>query len=147
MSNKEKVIIRKAPDYNPEIIKKIIQEGIEDFGLAPQIKGRITIKPNVVMAHPKVAPSAFTRGPFGLQELVNIKFISHDFSRKKTQIWWYPYSTRFPKLLEKSLVLFHDHQLLKKIKTLFSLLSHRSRIRAGSPLFNFIKNIPKIIRK
>ena len=64
MRNKEKVIIRKAPDYNPETIKKIIQEGIEDFGLAPQIKGRITIKPNVVMAHPKLAPSAFTRPEF-----------------------------------------------------------------------------------
>lgn len=64
MRNKEKVIIRKAPDYNPEVIKKIIHEGIEDFGLAPQIKGRITIKPNVVIAHPKVAPSAFTRAEF-----------------------------------------------------------------------------------
>jgi uncharacterized protein (DUF362 family) len=64
MRNKEKVIIRKAPDYDPEVIQKIIQEGIEDFGLAPQIKGRITIKPNVVMAHPKIAPSAFTRAEF-----------------------------------------------------------------------------------
>ncbi len=64
MRNKEKVIIKKAPDYNPETINKIIQEGLEDFGLAPQIKGRITIKPNVVMAHPKIAPSAFTRAEF-----------------------------------------------------------------------------------
>ena len=64
MRDKEKVIIRKAPEYDPEIIKKIIQEGIKDFGLAPQIKGRITIKPNVVIAHPKIAPSAFTRAEF-----------------------------------------------------------------------------------
>ncbi len=64
MRNKEKVIIRKTPEYDPEIIKKIIQEGIEEFDLAPQIKGRITIKPNVVIAHPKIAPSAFTRAEF-----------------------------------------------------------------------------------
>ncbi|UCE22043.1 MAG: DUF362 domain-containing protein [Candidatus Aminicenantes bacterium] len=64
MRDKEKVIIRKAPDYDPEIIKKIIQEGIEDFSLASRIKGRITIKPNVVIAHPKIAPSAFTRAEF-----------------------------------------------------------------------------------
>ncbi len=64
MRDKEKVIIRKAPDYDPETIKKIIQEGITDFGLAPRIKGRITIKPNVVIAHPKIAPSAFTRAEF-----------------------------------------------------------------------------------
>jgi uncharacterized protein (DUF362 family) len=64
MRNKEKVILRKAPDYDPEIIRKIIQEGIEDLGLAPLIKGRVTIKPNVVMAHKKIAPSAFTRAEF-----------------------------------------------------------------------------------
>lgn len=104
-------------------------------------------EPGAIWGGIKQSGRGHTHGPFGLQELVNIKFISHDFSRKKTQIWWYPYSTRFPKLLEKSLVLFHTHQLLQKIKILFSLLPHRSRIRAGSPLFNFIKNIPKIIRK
>jgi hypothetical protein len=64
MRNKDKVIIRKTPDYSPEIIQKIIQEGLGSFGLTSQIKGKITIKPNVVMAHPKVAPSAFTRAEF-----------------------------------------------------------------------------------
>ena len=64
MRNKEKVIIRKAPDYSPEIIKEIIRAGLEDFGLTPRFNGKITIKPNVVMAHPKVAPSAFTRAEF-----------------------------------------------------------------------------------
>ncbi len=43
----------------------------------------------------------------------------------------------------------HDYnpETIKKIKTALSLLPYRSRIRAGSPLFNFIKNIPKILRK
>lgn len=64
MSRKEKVILRRTPDYNPEIIKKIIQEGLSDFGLSSKLHGRITIKPNVVMAHHKIAPSAFTRTEF-----------------------------------------------------------------------------------
>ncbi len=64
MRNKVKVIIRKTPDYSHEIIQKIIQEGLESFGLTHQIRGKITIKPNVVMAHPQVAPSAFTRAEF-----------------------------------------------------------------------------------
>lgn len=64
MKVKEKVIIRRAPDYNPQNIKKIIKEGLSEFGLTPKISGRITIKPNVVMAHPKIAPSAFTRAEF-----------------------------------------------------------------------------------
>ena len=64
MRKKEKVIVRRAPDYNPDTIKKIIQEGLSEFGLNSKAKGRVTIKPNVVMAHHKVAPSAFTRPEF-----------------------------------------------------------------------------------
>ena len=64
MRKKEKVIVRRSPDYNPEIIKKIVQEGLSEFGLSSKAKGKITIKPNVVMAHHKVAPSAFTRPEF-----------------------------------------------------------------------------------
>ncbi len=64
MSTQEKVILRNVPTYNLETIKKIIQEGLRDFGLDSRIKGNITIKPNVVMAHPKIAPSAFTRAEF-----------------------------------------------------------------------------------
>jgi hypothetical protein len=41
----------------------------------------------------------------------------------------------------------YNPETIKKIKTMLSLLPHRSRIRAGSPLFNFIKNLPKIFRK
>jgi uncharacterized protein (DUF362 family) len=64
MKKKEKVIVRRVMDYNSEAIKKIIQEGLSEFGLSPQAKEKITIKPNVVMAHHKVAPSAFTRPEF-----------------------------------------------------------------------------------
>jgi uncharacterized protein (DUF362 family) len=61
---KRKVILRRAPAYDPAAIEKIIREGIEDFGLGGRLKGKVTIKPNVVFAHPKVAPSAFTRPEF-----------------------------------------------------------------------------------
>jgi len=104
-------------------------------------------EPGAIWGGIKQTGRGYSHGPFGLQELMNIKFISHDFSRKKTQTWWYPYSAQWPKLLEKSLVLFHHHRISNKIKTMISLLPHRSRIRAGSPLFNFIKNLTKIFRK
>lgn len=64
MRRKEKVIIRRAPDYNSKTITKIIREGLNEFGLSPKDYRRITIKPNVVMAHHKVAPHAFTRPEF-----------------------------------------------------------------------------------
>ncbi len=64
MKEKEKVIIRRVPDYSPETIKKVIQEGLDELGLASSVQGRVTIKPNVVMAHHQVAPSAYTRPEF-----------------------------------------------------------------------------------
>lgn len=61
---KQKVILRRCPEYDPEKITGIIREGIEAFGLSPRIRGKVTIKPNVVFAHHKIAPSAFTRPEF-----------------------------------------------------------------------------------
>lgn len=72
MTARTKVILRRAEKYDPLLIATIIQEGIQNLGVASKIKGRITIKPNVVMAHPLVAPSAFTRVEFlnGLIEAI-----------------------------------------------------------------------------
>jgi len=64
MSSKKKVLIRECPRYDPQAIEKIIREGLEEFELGHKIQGKITIKPNVVVAHPKIAPSAFTRHEF-----------------------------------------------------------------------------------
>ena len=64
MEGKEKVILRRFPDYDPEKIEGIIREGLEELDLASKIQGHITIKPNVVMAHHKIAPSAYTRPEF-----------------------------------------------------------------------------------
>jgi acyl-CoA reductase-like NAD-dependent aldehyde dehydrogenase len=104
-------------------------------------------EPGAIWGGIKQTGRGHTHGPYGLQELVNIQFISHDFSRKKTQIWWYPYSVDLPQLLEKSLVLFHHDRLLKKLNALFSLLPYRSRILSGSSLLNFLKNLPKLFKK
>ena len=52
------------PGYNPEFIQGVIAEGMEDLGIREKARGKITIKPNVVMAHHKLAPSAFTRAEF-----------------------------------------------------------------------------------
>jgi uncharacterized protein (DUF362 family) len=60
----ERVILRAVPEYDPSRIKKVIQEGLAEFGLARSDRLRITIKPNVVMAHHKISPSAYTRPEF-----------------------------------------------------------------------------------
>jgi uncharacterized protein (DUF362 family) len=62
--SQEKVVLRHVPDYDPKKIKGVIKEGLEELGLIHSNHQRITIKPNVVMAHHKVAPSAYTRPEF-----------------------------------------------------------------------------------
>jgi uncharacterized protein (DUF362 family) len=64
MQKKEKVLLRKIDTYDPVRVEKIIKDGLLELGLTSGVQGQITIKPNVVMAHHKVAPSAFTRPEF-----------------------------------------------------------------------------------
>jgi len=59
---KEKVLIARCADYEPERIAKVIGQGMDELGVAP--KGRTLIKPNVVIAHKFYFPNAFTRPEF-----------------------------------------------------------------------------------
>lgn len=61
---KEIVVIRDVPRYDASLITHVIREGLAEFGLTESHHSRITIKPNTVMAHHKVTPSAFTRPEF-----------------------------------------------------------------------------------
>jgi len=57
-----KVILRSCRDYDPERIRTIIREGLEELGLRPF--GRTLVKPNLVAAGP-LFPHAYTRPEFG----------------------------------------------------------------------------------
>jgi uncharacterized protein (DUF362 family) len=57
-----KVLIRRCSEYDAVRIAGIIQEGMEELGVRP--KGKILLKPNVVLAHPELFPHAFTRKEF-----------------------------------------------------------------------------------
>ncbi|MFC1856577.1 DUF362 domain-containing protein [Thermodesulfobacteriota bacterium] len=59
---KHKVLIMRCDDYNSEKISNIVKEGMKALGVKPS--GRILLKPNTVLAHPKVFPHAFTRKEF-----------------------------------------------------------------------------------
>ncbi|MCB9562321.1 MAG: DUF362 domain-containing protein [Kofleriaceae bacterium] len=57
-----KVIIRSCREYDPEKIRRILREGLEELGLRPF--GRTLVKPNLVAAG-DMFPHAFTRPEFG----------------------------------------------------------------------------------
>lgn len=62
MSKANKVYLGFCENYNTDSVKKVILEGIQAIGENPS--GRITIKPNTVLAHPKSSANSFTRKEF-----------------------------------------------------------------------------------
>jgi len=56
-----RVIVKQCPDYNPELIGTLITSALEKLSLKRPLAGRIVIKPNLVMAHPRVATDSYTR--------------------------------------------------------------------------------------
>lgn len=88
-----------------------------------------------------------SHGPYGILELVNIKYISKDFSKKKTQLWWYPYGKDLLQLLKVSMNVFHHGRFWGKIRALPALLPFFSRINKGSPLRNYIRRAPRSFKK
>ncbi len=88
-----------------------------------------------------------SHGPYGILELVNIKYISFDFSKKRTQLWWYPYGEDLLELLKVSMNVFHHNRFWEKIRALPALLPFSSRIFKGSPLQNYIRRAPRSFKK
>ena len=57
-----KVILRHCATYDPNLISRIVLEGLDELDVQP--RGRTLIKPNAVIAHPKYFAHAFTRSEF-----------------------------------------------------------------------------------
>jgi len=55
------VVIAACSDYNPDVITAKITESMDRLTLSKSLAGRIVIKPNLVMAHPRVATESYTR--------------------------------------------------------------------------------------
>lgn len=62
MKEKHKVLIMRCGEYDPDRIRGIVREGMQELGVRPG--GKVLLKPNVVMAHPEIFPYAFTRKEF-----------------------------------------------------------------------------------
>jgi len=105
------------------------------------------IEPAAIWGGIKQTGMGRSHGPFGLQELVNIKFVSFDFLKKKKQLWWFPYDSGLMSLLSKSAILFHHRRIKEKLKALFSLTPFLKRLQEGSSLVNFIKSSSRYFRK
>ena len=105
------------------------------------------VEPKAIWGGIKQTGLGRSHGPYGLHDLVNIKYVCHDFTRKKTQLWWFPYDKDLAQFFEKSLTYFHHDRLAKKAQALLAILPQWSRIWKGSPVFNFVRSFPRLFKK
>ena len=88
-----------------------------------------------------------THGPYGLLEVLNIKFVSADFAKKRERLWWFPYGTAKSQVLEQSLILLHGRKFQEKLKALLSLLPRMGMVRAGTPFRSLLKITSRLFRR
>ena len=105
------------------------------------------VEPRAIWGGIKQTGMGRLHGPFGLHELVNIKYVGTDFFRKKSQTWWFPYDRSLEGLMEKAITVFHGRGLRARAKAGLGLRKEWRRIKATSPLLNYVRALPRILKK
>jgi acyl-CoA reductase-like NAD-dependent aldehyde dehydrogenase len=73
-----------------------------------------------------------SHGPYGLLDISNVKFVSYDFHRRKSQLWWYPYDSTKCGFFRQAVVFLHERRLRTKLKSLGALIPHLRAIMTGN---------------
>jgi acyl-CoA reductase-like NAD-dependent aldehyde dehydrogenase len=105
------------------------------------------VDPRAIWGGIKQTGMGRSHGPYGLQELVNIKYVGMDFFRKKSQTWWFPYDRSLEGVMENGIAAFHGPGLLARTKAVLGLRKYWRRIKATAPLGNYIRALPRILKK
>jgi uncharacterized protein (DUF362 family) len=58
---KYQVYLGSCSHYHPEKISTVLEQALKEIPLQKSISGKIVIKPNLVMAHPRIATESYTR--------------------------------------------------------------------------------------
>jgi acyl-CoA reductase-like NAD-dependent aldehyde dehydrogenase len=104
-------------------------------------------EPGAIWGGVKQSGIGRSHGHFGQLDLMNIKYISFDFKKKKKLAWWFPYDQTMTSFMDKSITLFHGDRIGTKLKALSSLTPHISRILATLPVSNLIRSMPRLFKK
>jgi acyl-CoA reductase-like NAD-dependent aldehyde dehydrogenase len=105
------------------------------------------VEPRAIWGGIKQTGMGRCHGPFGLHELVNIKYVGLDFIGKKAQPWWFPYDRSLSNMFEKAVILYHGPSLGSRLRAAWGILPAWARIRTTGPLLNYIKGLPRILKK
>jgi acyl-CoA reductase-like NAD-dependent aldehyde dehydrogenase len=104
------------------------------------------VEPSAIWGGIKETGMGRSHGPYGLQELVNIKYVSMDFLGKPAQTWWFPYDRTLERIVEKTIVVYHGKGLARRLRGVLSLRAELGRVLRTSPVLNYVKSLPRIIK-
>jgi hypothetical protein len=65
---------------------------------------------------------------------------------KKAQMWWFPYTSPKPEIMEKAIVLFHHERKREKIKVAFGLLRSWRLVRSTTSIRSLEKIAGRFFR-
>jgi acyl-CoA reductase-like NAD-dependent aldehyde dehydrogenase len=105
------------------------------------------VEPRAIWGGIKQTGMGRSHGPYGLHELVNIKYVGTDFLRNKSQTWWFPYDRSLNGIMEGAIALFHGAGRRAKLKAAWGLKSEIRRLNDTSPLLNYVLALPRMLRK
>ncbi len=105
------------------------------------------VEPRAIWGGIKQTGMGRSHGPFGLLHLVDIKYVGMDFFRKKAQTWWFPYDRSLEGVMENGIAAFHGAGLGARLKAVARLRGQWRRIWATAPLFNYVRALPRILKK
>jgi len=105
------------------------------------------VEPRAIWGGIKQTGMGRSHGPFGLHELVNIKYVGTDFFRKKAQTWWFPYDRSLAGIMEKAVALFHGGSRRARLRAALGLRKDWRRLLATAPLLNYILALPRVLKK
>lgn len=80
-----------------------------------------------------VKSSGFGRviGPYGLYELVNIKFVTEEYREKALEAWWYPYDKNVPALMSDFAQALYGPVIKRPLALLKLMFNRRARERVN----------------
>ncbi len=105
------------------------------------------VEPRAIWGGIKQTGMGRSHGPFGLHELVNIKYVGMDFLKKESQTWWFPYNQSLSGIMEKAIALFHGRSRPDKVKAAWGLRKEFRRLNDTSPLLNYLLALPRILKR
>lgn len=66
-----------------------------------------------------------TRSPYGLLEMVQLKYVSYDAGRNRSNLWWFPYGATAMEIMTQAAGLLFARRVSERLRALLKLLTFK----------------------